>query len=357
LESYLIVRLARQDKADLFDYARQHQTTASEIVRQLIRGSVRQRSTAKNQSMKSTVSLVDKVNLYTVVLADESISATAKVIAGWLLFFHHNTSTGQCFPSNRTIGLGIGLRPENVSRHIRALVGAGYLLVQRRFGTSNSYGFNWSKGSRSEVSALRKRLKSMSGDSTDMPKSSLLRDEISKTPCSNRQDGNDEIVNLIREGKTVIEDGNLTLCGEIYGPLSTFDGKDSPEDLQTRVAHLDDEFVSRFCSVYPLIISENRGPALRAALKRALIIAHPDAILDGAMRYAIECSAREAHHIADPVNWLNGKRWQSETKTKSETVILGADGNPITANHSRPLTRQQQISQWKPASKNPFSLQ
>jgi hypothetical protein len=39
--SYLLVRLTEEDKADLFIFAKQHRTTASEIVRQFIRGMVR----------------------------------------------------------------------------------------------------------------------------------------------------------------------------------------------------------------------------------------------------------------------------------------------------------------------------
>ena len=37
----LLVRLTEEDKADLFIFAKEHRTTASEIVRQLIRGTVR----------------------------------------------------------------------------------------------------------------------------------------------------------------------------------------------------------------------------------------------------------------------------------------------------------------------------
>jgi predicted transcriptional regulator len=39
--TYLLVRLSEEDKADLFIFAKEHRTTASEIVRQLIRGTVR----------------------------------------------------------------------------------------------------------------------------------------------------------------------------------------------------------------------------------------------------------------------------------------------------------------------------
>ncbi len=40
MRSYLLVRLTQEDKADLFRFAQEHRTTASEIIRQFIRGTV-----------------------------------------------------------------------------------------------------------------------------------------------------------------------------------------------------------------------------------------------------------------------------------------------------------------------------
>ena len=141
--------------------------------------------------MNKRPSLPDKVNLYTVILADTNLPATSKVIAGWLLFHHHNTVTGICTPSNRTIGKAIGIRPENVSRNIGMLLKAGYLLVRRRFGTSNSYDFEWSKGKKDVVNAIRKHLKGAEADAEDMTKASRPIDEKVKTPCLKRHDSND----------------------------------------------------------------------------------------------------------------------------------------------------------------------
>src|SRR5208282_1593458 len=121
---------------------------------------------------------------------------------GWLLFNHHNTVTGICTPSNCTIAKAIGIRPENVSRNIGMVVKAGYLLVRRRFGTSNSYDFDWSKGGKDVVSAIRKHLKGAKADAEDMTKGSRPIDENIKPPCSNRQDCNDGNVNLILEENT-----------------------------------------------------------------------------------------------------------------------------------------------------------
>ncbi len=169
--------------------------------------------------MTTRVSLSDKINLNLIILAYDRLSATAKAVAGWLLFYRHNTATGLCNPSNRTIGIAIGIRPENVSRYIRSLVKYGYLIARRRFGTSNSYDFNWSRGSKAEVRALRTQLKRACATERDMTKSTIPVDEIVNTSCSKRQDDHDENVNLILEEKTRIEDGNLTLPGEIDSPL------------------------------------------------------------------------------------------------------------------------------------------
>jgi len=301
-------------------------------------------------------SLPDKVNLYTVILADTNLSATSKVIAGWLLFYHHNTMTGICTPSNRTIGKAIGIRPENVSRNIGMLVKTGYLLVRRRFGTSNSYDFDWSKGGKDVVSAIRKHLKGPEADAEDMTQGSRPVDENIKPPCLNRHDRNDENVNLILEENTGTEDGNLNLLGESDGNLLWNHGE---ANVPSRIEPGPDEegTLARFRSVYPLVISEGQVPAVRAALRRALTIASIETILQGAMRYSTECIDREPHFIAEPVNWLNGRRWSSTDKTKSDVVILEPDGKSLTVNQRRPRSRSQEILQWIPSRKNPFSLQ
>ena len=149
--------------------------------------------------MNKRLSLLDKVNLYTVILSDARLSATSKVIAGWLLFNYHNTITGICTPSNRTIGRALGIRPENVSRNIGMLVKGGYLFVRRRFGTSNSYEFNWSKGGKDAVRVIRTQLKGAEVEVEDMTKTSRPIDENVKTPCLKRHDSNDGNVNLTLE--------------------------------------------------------------------------------------------------------------------------------------------------------------
>ena len=236
------------------------------------------------------------------------------------------------------------------------LTKSGYLIARQRFGTSNIYEFNWSKGGKTEVMAIRNKLRTITADIPGMTETAIPHDEIVNDLCLNRQDGNDENVNRIHEVKTGNEDGNQTLCEEIYGPSSVSLSQIS-RDFKVADDAEDERLVARFRSIYPLRISEGRVPVVRAALQRALAIATADAILDGAMRYANECTSREAEHIADPVNWLNGRRWCSEEKIKSDVAILEA-GNPLaTINQTRPLSRRQQISQWKPSRKNRFSLQ
>jgi hypothetical protein len=308
--------------------------------------------------MNKRRSLLDKVNLYTLILSDVNLSATSKVIAGWLLFKHHNTMTGICCPSNHTIGEALGIRPENVSRNIGMLVKAGYLFVRRRFGTSNSYEFNWSKGGRDAVRVIRTQLKGAEAEVEDMTKTSRPIDENANPPCLKRHDSNDGNVNLILESKTGTKDGNLTLSGESEASALWSHGKvvDRPSYVEPRADTSLEGVLTRFSSIYPLVIPEDRIPAVRSALRRALTVGNAEVILDGAMRYGMECTGREPNYIADPVNWLNGHRWHLKDKTKADVVILGPDSKPLNANPPRPRSRSQEVLQWIPSRKNPFSL-
>jgi hypothetical protein len=308
--------------------------------------------------MNKRSSLLDKVNLYIVILFDANLSATSKVVAGWLLFNHHNTMTGICCPSNRTIGKALGIRPENVSRNIGMLVKVGYLFVRRRFGTSNSYEFNWSKGGKDAVRVIRTQLKGAEAEVEDMTKTSRPIDENVKIPRLKRHDSSDGNVNLIPESKTGTKDGNVTLSGESEASGIYNHGKvvDRPSHIEPTVDTSLEGVLTRFSSIYPLVIPESRVPAVRSAFRRALTVANAEVILDGAMRYALECTGREPNYIADPVNWLNGHRWHLKDKTKADLVILGPDSKPLNVNSPRPRSRSQEILQWIPSRKSPFSL-
>jgi hypothetical protein len=299
--------------------------------------------------------LAQKLNLFTVIFADPHLGSTTKVVAAWLLFYHHNTATGLCIPSNGAVGKAIGLSPENVSRHTNKLVKAGFLLVQQRFGTSNSFDFNWSRGSVEAVEAVRTRLRRASPDPPSEMGMTKMRGEVDESgrgSCQNEQGSPDENDNLILEDNTEIEDGKITPPREhegfpIYKPSKR---SQSPTALSDTIV---DSFVARFRSIYPLQISEDEVPSIRAAARRALALADSESILDGAMRYHGECSGREANYIADPVNWLNGRKWSGKGKIKTDTVILGSDGSPIPA--SRHPTIRDRIQQWRPAQGNQTS--
>jgi hypothetical protein len=296
--------------------------------------------------------LAHKLNLFTVIFADPHLGSTTKVVAAWLLFYHHNTATGLCIPSNGTVGKAIGLNPESVSRHTNKLVKAGFLVVKQRFGTSNSFDFNWSRGSVEAVEAVRTRLRRPSSE-VDMTKMLGEVDEKGRGSCQNEQGDLDENDNLTLEDNTGNKDGNLTLPREKDLPISIHRKRpqSSAAVADTRV----DSFVARFRSIFPLKISDDELPSVRAAARRALTLADSESILDGAMRYHGECSGREANYISDPVNWLNGKKWSGKGKIKTDTVILGSDGSPIPASGYR--TIRDRIQNWRPAQGNPTKLE
>jgi hypothetical protein len=119
---------------------------------------------SNNKNSSVSVELLDKVNLYTIILADQNIPCSSKAIAGWLLLYHYNTKTGQCNPSLRAIGKALGMSRGNVSRFLQPLIKADYLIVKRHFNNSVDYDFDWAMGTKDQVTALRKRLKEVEAD-------------------------------------------------------------------------------------------------------------------------------------------------------------------------------------------------
>ena len=99
------------------------------------------------------------LNLHTVILADPKLCAGAKVVAGTLLFLFHNTKSGQCFPTNATVGDVVGMHAKTVSKHISGLVRAGYVFRDPRYNNSSITDFNWVKGGDEAVKAVWARVK------------------------------------------------------------------------------------------------------------------------------------------------------------------------------------------------------
>lgn len=73
----------------------------------------------------------------------------------------------------------------------------------------------------------------------------------------------------------------------------------------------DEEAFQRFWTAYPK--KRNRKVA-RAAFLAAIKQTEPDPVIEGAERYARECSAlgTEKRWIADPARWLDDERWTDE---------------------------------------------
>src|SRR6266567_1400997 len=114
------------------------------------------------------IKLKQKLNLHTVILADPKLCAGAKVVAGTLLFLFHNTRSGQCFPTNATVGAAVGMKERTVSRHIGGLVKAGYVFRDRRYNNSSITDFNWAMGSDEAVKAVWKRVQAAKSDRSNM---------------------------------------------------------------------------------------------------------------------------------------------------------------------------------------------
>jgi hypothetical protein len=120
-----------------------------------------------------------KLSLYTVMLADPDLSDGAVRVAGALLFVFHNTTSGQCFPSNASVARVVGMHEDTISRHVSKLVKAGYVLRDRRHNTSSLTDFDWTKGSDEAVQAVWEQVKSPAKSSTGTCK--IVRTVVTKT--------------------------------------------------------------------------------------------------------------------------------------------------------------------------------
>jgi hypothetical protein len=103
--------------------------------------------------------IANKIWLNNIVMSDCKIPYRSRVIFNWLLFFHHNSKSGQCNPSTITLGGMLHTHQKQISRALNPLVKAGYLIIHPRWNNSNEYEFNWEKCNASAVAALYEKVK------------------------------------------------------------------------------------------------------------------------------------------------------------------------------------------------------
>src|SRR5690348_11738953 len=88
---------------------------------------------------RPTPSLLEKWKVLGSIAADKSLPSSAVKVA-WVVFDHHNSTTGKCYPSRETIATRLGITIRSVALALAALERGGYLLRKRRGrGHSNSY--------------------------------------------------------------------------------------------------------------------------------------------------------------------------------------------------------------------------
>jgi hypothetical protein len=175
---------------------------------------------SENQQKKHKGQFKRKLNLYMAILADPGLSDGAKAVAGVLLFWFHNTTSGQCYPENFTVGYLIGMDPSNVSRRITELVDAGYVIRESRYNSSSITDFAWDRGK--VVKELRDQLKEAKKDRKTAIKS---RQEIKKKGMKSRmktKGGHDGSINTRYDGSiNTGHDGSLKgVCRQHQGDMT-----------------------------------------------------------------------------------------------------------------------------------------
>jgi Helix-turn-helix domain len=302
--------------------------------------------------------LKQKLNLYTVIVANPKLPDGAKTVAGALLFLFHNTKTGQCFPENATVGIAVGMHHKTVSKHIGELVKAGYLLRDRRFNKSSITGFNWAKST--EVKAVRERIKAARDGAKTLPYDGAKQGGVwsdsegsmeryrgvhgsdiatltleSKTRIENRKgtlyeqrecppsfgqskEGNDtnyskhkEVSNSVEESDTdtVVESANQSPTTDIDGNGSHGNHNDPTSDTSP-FAH--------FWSLYPY--QYDYRAARREFLDAVKAGTHLEAIIEGLRRFIAHREAMgPPHRWPYPANWLRAKGWATKYPTSATT--------------------------------------
>jgi hypothetical protein len=294
-----------------------------------------------------------KLNLHTIILADPNLSDGAVRVAGALLFVFHNTKSGQCFPTNATIGVAVGMHPKTVSKHVGELVRAGYLIRCRRYNKSSMTAFNWAKGSDEAVKAIRQR----GDEAKSLPSDGAIQGGVwSDSGGSmerNRGARIHEIATLTSESNQRNEPGNLTFREERapavgsqesgYSNPDTCTTHPTPDNCPTThgrdhdntraVMHSHDDPLAvanplatdfeHFWAVYPR--REKKEEARQEFVAAVEAGISPQILIGKAGAFARSVAGKETRYIPFPATWLRDKRWTDDYETVPDNPYTEED--------------------------------
>lgn len=190
---------------------------------------------------------------------------TAKIVL--LAIARYANGNGECFPSRETISADSCVPVRSVVRAIQWLEDEGYIRIVPRAGTSNFY----------VITSME----------DDMP------DDDTRANLAHEVDSNITRLDFSKKNR---EKSNTTSCANLAHPLDT-------------------PFFLAFWQAYPRHIG--KGTA-RTAFSKAIRIADPNEIVQGALAYAryVEEQGIDQQYIPHASTWLNAERWEDDLEAE-----------------------------------------
>lgn len=251
-------------------------------------------------------SLLQKWQLLQAVIADASLSATAKVVAARVLDYFH-TQTGRCCPSYQALADGTGLKRRAIIYAIQELEKAGWIAIDRVKGGAASGSNRYATNSiRLDFSRAGSGGSTVHGDAPSRVHDGAPSSVQDDAPLTVHDDALSQVGNSARdEGVRVHGDAPSTVHGG--APESgNITGKESGKSLPHTPSCFDE-----WWSSYP---RRDGKIAARRAYDRAIGrgLATHDELVAGARRYAEARAGQDPKFTKVPTTWLNGGHWADE---------------------------------------------
>ena len=248
-----------------------------------------------------TVTLLDKARMVDAVMADRTLSPSAKCAMAVLLLRFHNGKTGRCFPAYDSIADRIGLKRRRAIAVVAELVETGWLQTVKGGGRSNTNAVVFNFERVHDVAPFE-------GETVH-----------EAAPFSSQ---------------TVHEDAPFTDAEPDKGCSFRHERVHDPAPKSSKNIRKDVEGDTRasapvgaprfadFMAIYPKKVGEKN-----ARFQWDRIVgskeATPNDVIAGAVRYAASREGENPQYTKDPANWLRDACWKDEIAPKSEAPPSG----------------------------------
>ncbi|TXN81953.1 helix-turn-helix domain-containing protein [Methylobacterium sp. WL8] len=238
----------------------------------------------------SAVTLLQKWQLLQAVIADASLSQTAKLVAARLLY-HHSSQTGRCFPSYQTLADGVALKRRAVINAVQELEAGGWISVNQVKGgaaagpnryATNTFLIDFARADQ-PASTVH------GGAPSTVQQDALLHEDNSARQCTPP----------VHDGAPSTVHGGAPYSGKDTGKGNREETPSSPSDFD------------RFWQAYPRKVGKD---AAKVAFAKVVKIRKATAaeLIEGAGRLAAEKAGEDPKFTKYPAGWLNAGHWADE---------------------------------------------